>query len=335
MDFVDYDEVAHHAGGNRIEALEVLSPWTRSLGSPRAGGRGCAASLPLRGPLRPRTVAGSALRGACTGTSLGDVCSELASQDVVSLEENVESWGRVESVLDDLAGDESFGTAPRAGRPPRLQSHSQPARRDSAAGRPGGPRLGQPRPGLRAGRSTGSAEDIDARWPRLLPGLAAHPGHRLRRRAQPRARARRDRGRRLPSAAVRTPSSGVDPLAPYAAHARLGPAAGHGHASAPDIYVNSAVDAATLEISAFEGLVGAHGGLGGWQDQGTLIAPTDLLDPGRPRDPRGRGAPRGPGLDASCRLGQRTGLPRPVPPGADSPGGHRRRLVPHSDDDHE
>ena len=50
-------------------------------------------------------------------------------------------------------------------------------------------------------------------------------------------------------------------------------------AAAPDIYVNSAVDPATLEINAFESLVGAHGGLGGWQDRGLLIAPTQLIDP--------------------------------------------------------
>ena len=50
-------------------------------------------------------------------------------------------------------------------------------------------------------------------------------------------------------------------------------------AAAPDIYVNSAVDDATLEINAFEDLVGAHGGLGGWQDRGLLIAPTQLLSP--------------------------------------------------------
>ena len=51
-----------------------------------------------------------------------------------------------------------------------------------------------------------------------------------------------------------------------------------GMPSAPDIYVNSTVDPETLEITAFESLVGAHGGLGGWQDRGLLIAPTHLLD---------------------------------------------------------
>ena len=77
--------------------------------------------------------------------------------------------------------------------------------------------------------------------------------------------------------------------------------------SAPDVYVNSAVNVSSLEVSAFEDLVGAHGGLGGWQDRGLLIAPSHLVDDGR----RASAAPR------SCtaswcrsleRLGHRSGL---------------------------
>ena len=37
---------------------------------------------------------------------------------------------------------------------------------------------------------------------------------------------------------------------------------------APDLYVNSSVDPDTLDVAAFEPLVGCHGGLGGWQDRG-------------------------------------------------------------------
>ena len=48
---------------------------------------------------------------------------------------------------------------------------------------------------------------------------------------------------------------------------------------APDLYVNSVVDDDTLDVAAFEGLVGAHGGLGGWQDRAVLLAPRDLVEP--------------------------------------------------------
>ena len=49
--------------------------------------------------------------------------------------------------------------------------------------------------------------------------------------------------------------------------------------SAPDLYVNSALDASTLEVMAFEGLVGSHGGLGGWQDSAMVVVPTALETP--------------------------------------------------------
>ena len=47
-------------------------------------------------------------------------------------------------------------------------------------------------------------------------------------------------------------------------------------AEAPDLYLNSSLDPATLDIAAFEPLVGAHGGLGGWQDSAVLLVPRDL-----------------------------------------------------------
>jgi len=47
---------------------------------------------------------------------------------------------------------------------------------------------------------------------------------------------------------------------------------------APDILVNSLLDELG-EVAAFEGLVGCHGGLGGWQDRGMLVWPVDLSAP--------------------------------------------------------
>jgi len=105
--------------------------------------------------------------------------------------------------------------------------------------------------------------------------------------------------------------------------------------SAPDIYVNSDVDAATLEISAFESLVGAHGGLGGWQDHGMLIAPTRLLDPARPQI-HGAEELHQALVSMLVQLGQRTSLSRPAPQGPDSPGvADAGQLVPDPDEHHE
>ena len=47
----------------------------------------------------------------------------------------------------------------------------------------------------------------------------------------------------------------------------------------PDIAVNSLLDETTGEVAAFEGLVGCHGGLGGWQDRAMLVWPVDFPPP--------------------------------------------------------
>ena len=69
---------------------------------------------------------------------------------------------------------------------------------------------------------------------------------------------------------------GVDPLAPYGEHAARVLRRAVLLAEAPDLYMNSTVDPDTLDIAAFEPLVGAHGGLGGWQDRAVLLVPTEL-----------------------------------------------------------
>ena len=70
--------------------------------------------------------------------------------------------------------------------------------------------------------------------------------------------------------------TGTDPLAPYAAHAGEVLARALAMPEAPDLYLNSSVDPTTNDIAAFEPLVGAHGGLGGWQDRAVLLVPKAL-----------------------------------------------------------
>jgi hypothetical protein len=78
---------------------------------------------------------------------------------------------------------------------------------------------------------------------------------------------------------------GTDPLADFDDHVAsdlLRIARFH---NAADIYINSSFDPATGEVSAFEELVGCHGGTGGWQTQAMLVHPVgftiddDLLEP--------------------------------------------------------
>jgi Mycobacterial 4 TMS phage holin, superfamily IV len=65
-----------------------------------------------------------------------------------------------------------------------------------------------------------------------------------------------------------------------------------------------------VEVSAFEVLVGAHGGLGGWQDRGLFVAPTALVAPGTAIN--GAGEMHGVLVSILEQLGHRTALvPRP------------------------
>ncbi len=153
-------------------------------------------------------------------------------------------------------------------------------------------------------------EQIEERWPRLLPGLAATPGIgfiAVQSRTQGHVVIGADGHRLLEDDSV----SGLDPLAAFPAHAAWALLRAMEMPSAPDIYVNSSVDPATLEVSAFEGLVGSHGGLGGWQDRGLLIAPTQLLD-GVGAEIRGAEQLHGILVSMLVRLGQRSHLQPPV-----------------------
>jgi hypothetical protein len=72
---------------------------------------------------------------------------------------------------------------------------------------------------------------------------------------------------------------GEDPLIPFGPYAPGFVKRAAHRPECPDIYVNSRVDPGTEEVAAFEGLVGCHGGLGGWQDRASIVFPTDLPFP--------------------------------------------------------
>ena len=140
-------------------------------------------------------------------------------------------------------------------------------------------------------------EALERRWPALVHGLAAHPGVGFVAGVDEdgRAWAIGSGGRiNIASGAV----EGTDPLASFGAHAARVLGRALRHPEAPDLYVNSTVDPVTGDVAAFEGLVGSHGGLGGWQDRAVLLGPADLTAGLPERDRRCRRTPPGAGGDA-------------------------------------
>ena len=123
-----------------------------------------------------------------------------------------------------------------------------------------------------AGRQT--VEEIQARHPRVVSGLAGHPGIgfiMVRSQAEGPVVFGKNGVHYLDAGRI----EGEDPLAPFGPHAV---ADLRRHDSLPhvgDIVINSQIDVSTDEVAAFEELVGCHGGLGGWQTRPVLVHPAE------------------------------------------------------------
>jgi uncharacterized membrane protein YvlD (DUF360 family) len=267
-DFVDYDEIAHHAGPTRPESLAALAGIDRVLGA-----------LEQVAPHAPRPYRFVVLsdhgqsQGATFrqryGMRLEDLVRQLMSTSgpAVATAGEDEQWGRVRALVAQLADEHEL--AGRVGRR-ALADPPVPDRPEVVV--VGSGNLGLVYFARHPARMT--VEEIEESYPGVLSGLAVHPGIGF---VMARSRSRgpvvlgADGIRYLDEGRV----EGTDPLAgfgPYAAtdlrrHAAL-PHAG-------DILLNSRLDGTTDEVAAFEELVGCHGGLGGWQTRPVLIHPAD------------------------------------------------------------
>ena len=191
VDFVDYDEVAHHAGGNRLESLKVLESLDQVLNVLEQV-RGDA-------PRRYHFVVVSD-HGQSLGAPFEDLYGTVA-RGPVRRAHHARTWSRWRRTSRaGAAWDPSWTTSPATpsvDRPLRAHPHAcrtaQRPDQDPTAGDL--VVLGSGNLGLVyvPGPERLVREQIEERWPRLLPGLAATPGNRVHRRAEPHAGTRRDR----------------------------------------------------------------------------------------------------------------------------------------------
>jgi hypothetical protein len=101
VDYVDYDEIAHHAGVFRPESLAALDGLDQVLAT--------LEHLAAGAPRRYRIVVlsdhgqsqGRPFRDRF-GLDLGDLCQDLMAHQVRTLDAPVEGWGRAESIVGDL-----------------------------------------------------------------------------------------------------------------------------------------------------------------------------------------------------------------------------------------
>jgi Type I phosphodiesterase / nucleotide pyrophosphatase len=275
VDYVDYDEIAHHAGMFRPESLAALDGLDRVLGTlerlaVHAARRYHIVVLSDHGQSQGQSFQDR------FGADLGEVCTKLMDEQVASLDAPVEDWGRVQCLAGDLSGSGLSGRA--ASRAASVSRRHIDQSADAVTGADLTV-LGSGNLGMLYIHSPVrlTLEDLQARWPKLISGLCAHDGigfiagvdsSGLPWAIGATGRIRLDTGE----------VAGEDPLRPYRDHAARALRRAVMMPEAPDLYVNSRVDDVTLDIAAFEPLVGAHGGLGGWQDRAVLLTPRRFMD---------------------------------------------------------
>ena len=270
VDLVDYDEIAHHAGPSRPEALRALEGLDRSL---RTFER--VASL---APRAYRFVVlsdhGQALGETfhdLTGRSLTDTVRALMADPDAAARSSLggEEWGPLNALL---------SSTPTLRRTPTVHGPDAVERRRGAQEVPDVAVVASGNLGLvwfAQHRRRLTLEDLAERWPGLVAGLAAHEGVGVV------VVDSRESGLVAVGAhglvlleRPDEPVQGEDPLVAYGPRARADLARAARLENTGDLLLVSAVSPEG-RVHAFEHQVGSHGGIGGRQNLALLVHPRE------------------------------------------------------------
>jgi uncharacterized membrane protein YvlD (DUF360 family) len=264
--FSSYDEVAHHSGLERADALEALRKLDDHFGHIE---RAC------RFAPRPYEIVVLSDHGQTQGATFkqrnGYGLAELVERSLSRGDVTGIEGGDEQSSMVGLAVGEATGTTAKKKRPKNDVSD-----RDVVV-------LGSGNLGLvylMEERRRLTLEEIEERHPELLPALRAHPhvGWLLVRSSEHGAVALGAKGAHyLADSRV----EGEDPLAPFSTTAPQHLLRTDGFEHVADIMVGSFYDAELDEGCAFEELISFHGGIGGLQTRPFILHPSHLeLPPG-------------------------------------------------------
>ena len=297
VDFVDYDDIAHHTGPERQEALQSLAGIDRSIGRLERMVPDCPR------PYRFVIVSDHGQsQGATFRQRYGETIEEwlrtrIGANVTRTATAPVEDAGRLSTVLTEASSAE--GATAALGRRALGGSMEDGAVElgplgDEAAGEPtdelpdlvvcASGNLGLVYFGVAEHRM--SLDEIESAFPGLMAELTAHDGigFALVRSGDGHALAVGADGQHDLTTGAVTDS---DPVAPYGPDAvdQLRHLDGIDHVG--DLVLISRIDPGTDEVAAFEELIGSHGGMGGWQTQPCLVYPAEWPAP----DGRLMGAP--------------------------------------------
>ncbi|GAA0616472.1 nucleotide pyrophosphatase [Kribbella sandramycini] len=281
-DFVDYDEVAHHAGPTRPESLQTLEGLDRVLGALQR----IIDILPHSYEIVIVSDHGQSQGSTFLqryGRTLTEVVDELVdtTKEPVAAVGKSEGWGPVNAFLTELSMRRSVagsvtrkalhGKATEGGVELGPKDCEPPASADEQMVVTASGNLALIYLATTPGRVP--LEEVELLHPKLIPGLATHPGVGfvvVDSLAEGPVAIGRAGVHVLKTGRV----EGEDPLERYGSFA---PTSMLRQAEMPhngDIVVVSRVDDYTQEVAAFEELVGCHGGIGGWQTQAVLVHPS-------------------------------------------------------------
>jgi uncharacterized membrane protein YvlD (DUF360 family) len=286
--FLAYDEVAHHSGIERHDALAVL----RDLDHQIARIARASAEAP-----RPYRLVVLSDHGQSQGETFRDrygqtleelVRSACDTESVIGAEGHEDdalsymSAGLTEVARDDTVAARTVRAATRDRRADGAIALNDEARHEVEAAHGGElPELSVMASGclglISFPREPGrvSLERIEALYPRLVPALRAHPGigFVLVRSEREGAMAIGPRGTHF-LAGDRV--EGEDPLAPFGPNAADHLRRTDGFPHCADLMLNSTYWTGFGEVAAFEELVGSHGGMGGTQSFPFVLHPSEL-----------------------------------------------------------
>lgn len=272
VDFVDYDEVAHHAGPSRPESMRTLDTLDRVLGflmdvTAETNRRYEIVVLSDHGQTQGEPF------GQRNGASLAEIVAQLTESGAAkerAADAPAEQWGPANVLLTGAArSTRAVGALARrrADRDDLTVSlgSSVTTHRDEVVVAVSGSLAHVyvlDLPGAAA------VDEVDARQPRLASGLAEQPGIGA-------VVGRDEAGVPVVRRGARwVPVADDDALARYGPDAAADLAALFRRDGVGDLVLLGSYDPDNDEVTAFEELVGSHGGLGGDQTEAVLIVPS-------------------------------------------------------------
>lgn len=273
VDYVDYDEIAHHAGPDSVEARDAVAGLDRIVGI--IAKAAADAPRPYRFVvLSDHGQSPGAMFAQRYGKPLEALVHELVGEHVAvqGSTAHVEHWGRIAPLISEgsrIEGATSALTSRRFRRHAGAGDESQEPPDIVVAG--SGNLAQVSFPGM-PGRAT--RETIDSAYPGLIDGLVRHPGIGLVM-VRVDARGAVVLGAGGASHLAEEGVDGTDPVARFGPNAARGLRRVDAMEECGDLVIVSLFDDASGEVASFEDQIGSHGGFGGGQSDAFVLHPAE------------------------------------------------------------